>query len=322
MSLKALEHHLKPIAPFLEIPGVTEICINRPGEMFVEKNSRFERYEIEVLEFNFLKTLVALIAEFNHKEFPRPLVSGVLPHGERVQAVMNPACEHGNIVMSIRRHQMRDMTLQEYELAGVFKEFVTSQQVDPVTNRLKTLYEQRDILRFLQLAITARKNIIISGGTGTGKTTFLNACLKYVPADQRLITVEDVKEVVVEQPNVARLLYNEDDPQITALKIFQICLRLRPDRIFLSELRGVEIWPYLRAANSGHPGSLTTVHADTPQACFDQMVFMMQQAGSTSNDARIRDYIESIIDVVIQLKRCGSSDRFMYVSEIYFKHQT
>jgi type IV secretion system protein VirB11 len=260
-----------------------------------------------------------LIAEFNNKEFPRPLVSGMLPQGERVQAVMNPACEHGNIVMCIRRHQMRDMTLESYQSTGAFRELITSPEVDAVTDQLKALYEKRDILGFLQLAITARKNIIISGGTGTGKTTFLNACLKYVPEDQRLITVEDVKEVIVSQPNVARLLYNEDDPQITALKIFQICLRLRPDRIFLSELRGVEIWPYLRAANSGHPGSLTTVHADTPQGCFDQMVFMMQQAGSTSNDARIRDYIRSIIDIVIQLKRCSSSDRFMYVSEIYLK---
>jgi type IV secretion system protein VirB11 len=117
------------------------------------------------------------------------------------------------------------------------------------------------------------------------------------------------------------LLFNEDDERITALKIFKTCLRLRPDRIFLSELRGAEVWPYLRAANSGHPGSLSTVHADTPEGAITQLVFMMQQAGSTSSEERIREYIQSIIHVVVQLKKCTSGERFMGVSEIYFNQK-
>lgn len=120
------------------------------------------------------------------------------------------------------------------------------------------------------------------------------------------------------QSNVAHLLFNENDTQITALNIFKVCLRLRPDRIFLSELRGAEVWPYLRAANSGHPGSLSTVHADTPDAAFTQLVFMMQQAGSTSSDENIRAYIKSIIHIVIQLKRDTNPNRFMVVSDMYF----
>lgn len=120
----------------------------------------------------------------------------------------------------------------------------------------------------------------------------------------------------VSQSNAVHLLFNEDDRRITALNIFKTCLR--PDRIFLSELRGAEVWPYLRAANSGHPGSLSTVHADTPEGAFTQLVFMMQQAGSTSSEERIRNYIKSIVHVVIQLKRCPSEDRFMAVSDIYF----
>jgi type IV secretion system protein VirB11 len=170
----------------------------------------------------------------------------------------------------------------------------------------------------LQTAILAKKNILISGGTGTGKTTFLNACLKLIPEQERLITVEDAQEVVLYQPNVVRLLFNEEDNRMTALKIFKTCLRLRPDRIFLSELRGIEAWPFLRAANSGHPGSLSTVHADTPQGCFDQLVFMMQQAGATTSEERLRAYLRSIIPIIIQLKRCSSGQRFMYVSEVYY----
>jgi type IV secretion system protein VirB11 len=123
---------------------------------------------------------------------------------------------------------------------------------------------------------------------------------------------------VVQQPNWVRLLFNEDDPRITAAKLFKTCLRLRPDRIFLSELRGIEAWPFLRAANSGHPGSLSTVHADTPQGCFDQLVFMMQQAGSTTSEERLRSYLHSIIPIVIQLKRATDGRRFMKVSEVYY----
>ena len=135
---------------------------------------------------------------------------------------------------------------------------------------------------------------------------------------ERIITVEDTREVIVNQHNVAHLLFNENDESINALNVFKACLRLRPDRIFLSELRGSEVWSYLRAANSGHPGSLSTVHADTPEGAFTQLVFMMQQAGSTSSESQIRSYIKSIIPIVIQLKRCSDPNRFMTVSEVYF----
>jgi len=104
----------------------------------------------------------------------------------------------------------------------------------------------------------------------------------------------------------------------TAEKLFKACLRLRPDRILLSELRGAEAWSFLRAANSGHPGSISTVHADTPHACFEQLIFMMQQAGSTSREQNLRRYIQSIIPIVIQLKRSQHSARFVEVAEIYF----
>jgi type IV secretion system protein VirB11 len=323
MSVKALERHLLPLKPFLLMDEVTEICINRPGEVFVEKRSEFKKFEVEELQLPFLHTLASLVAEFNNKHFPASLLSGSLPNGERIQFVMNPACESHNIICSIRRQQMRDMSLTDYAKAGAFAEVITTdEQVNPLDEALKLKFQNKDMLGFLSLAIQAKKNIIISGGTGTGKTTFLNACLKLIPHSERIITVEDTREVIVQQSNVAHLLFNEEDADITALKLFKTCLRLRPDRIFLSELRGSEIWPYLRAANSGHPGSLSTVHADTPESAMTQMVFMMQQAGSTSTEERIRAYIKSIINVVVQLKRCSSADRFMQVSQIYYDQCT
>lgn len=322
MSIKALERHLEPITPFLEMDGVTEICINRLNEIYVEKCGEFIRYEIEEFDYSFLSTLAGLVAEFNQKEFPAPLLSGSLPGGERIQFVLNPACEKEKIICSIRRQQMRDMSLEDYESNGAFNVVKQPQNLlDSSSHKLHELYHQRDIYGFIKQAILERKNILISGGTGTGKTTFLNACLKCIPMTERLITVEDTREVIVNQPNAAHLLFNENDNQITALNIFKTCLRLRPDRIFLSELRGAEVWPYLRAANSGHPGSLSTVHADSPEGAFTQLVFMMQQAGSTSSEERIRDYVKSIIHVVVQLKRDAEPGRFMQVSEIWFGDQ-
>lgn len=320
MSIKALEKHLEPLKPFLQTAGVTEICINQPGLVFVEKDGSFTRHEIQILEFSFLEALANLIAEFNHKTFPHPLLSGYLPTGERVQCIMPPACEKNNVIYSIRCHSRREISLQDYKETGVLDEFATVSK-DPAKETealLKQLHAKRNIAEFLKLAVSTKKNMIISGGTGTGKTTFLNACLKLIPDTERLITVEDTREVKVAQKNKVHLLFNEDDKNITAAKLFKACLRLRPDRILLSELRGSEAWSFLRAANSGHPGSISTVHADTPEGCFDQLVFMMQQAGSNSSEEKLRTYIQSIIPIVIQLKRSTSSKRFVEVAEIYF----
>lgn len=319
MSIKALECHLEPLMPFLNMDGVTEVCINQPQEVFVEISGKFQQHFVPELELGLMETLAALIAENNDKVFPSPLLSGRLPTGERIQFAMSPACEKGKLVCSIRKHQMCNRSLQDYENDGVFDDLKKGDNISPsVDDQLRELHQNKNYLRFIELAISNKKNILISGGTGTGKTTFLNACLKAIPKHERLITVEDTREVMVEHPNTAHLLFNEEDEQTTSLNIFKACLRLRPDRIFLSELRGKEVWPYLRAANSGHPGSLSTVHADNPEAAFTQLVFMMQQAGSTSTEEQIRDYIKSIIHIVVQLQRDPSPDRFVCIPEVYF----
>lgn len=316
MSLKALERHLQPLTPFLQRDGVTEVCINRPKEVFVEQAGTFVRHEVDELGYPFLETLAGLIAELNDKDFPVPILSGTLPGKERIQIVMNPGCESQKLVCSIRRQQVRDLSLEDYEENGCFDDVSSGRPQGEADQVLKALYEQGQTLAFIRQAILARKNILISGGTGTGKTTFLNACLKVIPQQERIITVEDTREVKADQPNAAHLLFNEDDQRVTALQMFKACLRLRPDRIFLSELRGAEVWPYLRAANSGHPGSLSTVHADSPEGAITQLVFMMQQAGSTSDEEQIRRYVESIVHVVVQLER--DPVRFVKIKEVWF----
>jgi type IV secretion system protein VirB11 len=317
MSIKALERHLLPLVPYLQMEGVTEICINQPGQVFFEKQGQFACDTVPDLEYSLLVALAALIAEFNHKDFPNALLSGSLPTGERVQFVMPPACEKGKIVCSIRKHQRQEMTLEAYVKSGAFNHWYSKTSTSQHTASDWQKESQLDLL--IKGAILNRKNILISGGTGTGKTTFLNACLKVIPMHERLITVEEAREVNVAHPNAVHLLFNEEVPALSALNLFKACLRLRPDRILLSELRGAEAWSYLRAANSGHPGSLSTIHADTPTGALTQLVFMMQQAGSTSNEEQIRNYIRSIIHLIIQLKR--DTDGKRYVTEVWLNEQ-
>lgn len=317
MSMKALERHLLPLIPFLQTSGVTEICINQPKELFVEIAGQFTRHQVSELEFDFLESLAALVAEFNDK-MPTSLLSGSLLGGERVQFVLPPACEKGKIVCSIRKQQKCEMSLDDYEENGAFDDVIVERCVNLVDAKLKQLHQEKKIRELLKLAIQSRKNILICGGTGTGKTTFLNACLQAIPGHERIITVEDTREVITSQLNSINLLFNDNEEQLSALNLFKACLRLRPDRIILSELRGKEVWPFLRAANSGHPGSISTVHADSPESAIMQLVFMMQQAGSTSSEEQIRNYIKSIIHVVIQLTRAPDSERFMHVSEVWF----
>src|SRR3990167_6326272 len=316
MSIVALERHLLPLRPFLEKDGVTEICINQPGGVFVESDGAFQYGQVPELSYPFLESLAALVAEFNHKPFPAVMVSGSLLNKERAQFVLPPACEKGKIICSIRRQQTKNLSLADYEAKGSFLSLQKQGDDKSKNKTLIELYRKRDYRAFVELAIKAKKNILICGGTGTGKTTFLNACLKEIPTHERLITVEDTREVVTAQPNSANLLFNEEHEASSSLNIFKACLRLRPDRIFLSELRGAEVWPYLRAANSGHPGSLSTVHADSPEGAFMQLVFMMQQAGSTSTEEQLKRYIQSIIHIFVQLAPDESC--FVRVEEVWF----
>ena len=168
-----------------------------------------------------------------------------------------------------------------------------------------------------------KKNIIISGGTSTGKTTFMNAALKEIPESERIISAEDAREVNLEHlPNHVHLLASKGGQgrsNVTTQDLIEACLRLRPDRIILGELRGAEAFSYLRAINTGHPGSISTLHADTPKLALEQLILMIMQANLGITREQIKEYVEGVVNVIIQLKRGSGGKR--YVSEIYFKEQ-
>jgi type IV secretion system protein VirB11 len=319
----ALNAYLERFAPYFARPNVTEICINRPKEIWVEQDGKFLRFDDDKLTENFLWQFAQLVAEANDREISRehPTLSSSLPNGLRIQFVIAPACGRDSFICAIRQKAVRQTTLSQYfvDKSHVIKQADLQYSLSPEEETLLRVYHQQDHETFLRLAVLHKKNIIVSGGTSTGKTTFLNALLQHVPLEERLITIETDREVSSPHPNAVHLLAAEEGKSvanITMLGLLKASLRLRPDRILVSELRAEEAFPYLRAINSGHPGSITTIHADSPLTCFDQLAFMVMQGGSGLSRQELIVYAKSIINIIVQLKRAPEGER--YISEIYF----
>lgn len=323
MSVEALQSFLAPIRNMLDKEGVNEVCVNRPGEVWTEIKGTTYRDEVPELTLSHLMALGKLIAQSTAQEISeeKPLLSATLPEGYRIQVVFPPACEVGTVAMAIRKSNPLKMDLEQYEALGAFQSTMTSEQVDPANTMLKTLMDEGRIKEFLTAAVQAKKNIVISGGTSTGKTTFANALFRSIPLEERLITVEDAREIQLDHPNRVHLMVSKGGQgraKVTVQDQIEACLRLAPSRIIVGELRGAEAFSFLRAVNTGHPGSIATLHADTPALAFEQMVMMVMQAGLGLGRDEILRYIKGVIDIVVQLKRGERGRR--YVSEIYFDH--
>lgn len=322
-SFEALNVYLKPLTMLLSQEGINEISINEPEEAWVEK--RGDMFKVSIAGYNtkYLKSLARLIAESTDQVVSeeKPLLSATLPAGYRVQVVFPPACENHTVVMSIRKKSDLAWTLEDYEKMGAFDNTSTEKIIDKNNLILSKLLEAGRIKDFLYQAILSKKNIIISGGTSTGKTTFTNACLRAIPRIERLITVEDAREIDLSgHPNKVHLLASKGGQgraNVTTQDLIEACLRLRPDRIIVGELRGAEAFSFLRAINTGHPGSISTLHADSPEMAIQQLKLMVMQAGLGMPPEDILSYIRNVVDIVVQLKRGAKGCR--YVSEVFFR---
>jgi len=323
MSHTALETYLTPFHQIFAEEGVAEISVNRPGEAWVEKRGDMRLEMLPELDLEHLKGLARLVAQSTEQRISEeaPLLSATLPNGFRIQIVFPPACEPGTVAMSIRKGSTTRYDLELYEKMGAFDNTATDDIEDPHSPELSRLLNEHRIKEFLRMAVTVKKNIIISGGTSTGKTTFTNAALLEIPTHERLITCEDAREVMLpEHPNRVHLLASKGGQgraKVSTQDLIEACLRLRPDRIIVGELRGAEAFSFLRAINTGHPGSISTLHADTPAMALEQLKLMVMQAGLGMPPEEIKNYILAVIDVVVQLKRADGGRR--YISEVYFK---
>jgi type IV secretion system protein VirB11 len=317
-----LEAYLRPLAEWLGRADVTDILVNDAGEVWVESiGGAMERHAAPELTETTLWRLATQIAASANQGVSRehPLLAATLPGGARVQIVAPPATR-GAMAIAIRKHVVTDLGLDDYEADGAFATArgVSLGQRSADDHLLKESLHAGDLPGFLRQAVRMRKNIIVSGGTSTGKTTFLNALVKEIPRDERLIVIEDTPELRLEHPNAVGLVAARGslgEARVTMEDLLQASLRMRPDRILLGELRGPEAYSFLRAVNSGHPGSITTVHADSPRAAVDQIALMVIQAGANLSRSEIVAYVDGVVDVAVQLGRKGGK---RIVSEVAF----
>jgi len=315
--------YLEDFREYLDDQQVCEICVNRPGEIWIERagNPVMERHECKAVTNERLLRLARQIARISDQAVNQqsPLLAASLPTGERVQIVLPPVSAAG-VALSIRKQVVRDMSLEDFAKSGAFKRVNLTKEKRSNDNRAeqRAMAVNGDFGRLIANAARKRKNIIISGGTSSGKTTLLGAILKEIDQCERIITIEDVPELSPPHQNRLALLASKGDQgiaKVTIQDLLEAALRLRPERILLGELRGKEAYSFLRAVNTGHPGSLTTVHADTPLGALEQISLMVMQAGLGLQHEQIMHYIRSIVDIVIQMKKTGGR---RVISEIWY----
>lgn len=322
-SVAALDSYLLPLKNILDRGGVSEVSINRPFEVWIEIKGDMIREELPSFDLSHIKSLARLVAQSTEQRLSEeePLLSATLPNGYRIQVVFPPSCEVGTTVISIRKPTSIKWNLDDYEKMGIFGSTAIREEEDKNNIVLSKLLKLNRIKDFLQRAVIYKKNIIISGGTSTGKTTFTNAMIQAIPHEERLISVEDAREIdFTFHKNHVHLIASKGGQgraKVSTQELIEACLRLRPERIIVGELRGSEAFSFLRAINTGHPGSISTLHADTPKMALEQLKMMVMQAGLGMSPSEISSYIHNVIDIVVQLKRGEKGRRF--VSEIYFK---
>lgn len=320
----SLRHYLGPLQSFLDDDGTTEIVVNKPCEIWVEGNDGWSQHHDARMTFDWLRGFALVAGKPTKQDITQeyPVMSCALPDGERCQIVIPPAVTANTISLTIRKPSTLTYDLDDFKRIGLFDDIIVEKSDLTETDaKLVQLHADKDWVRFFDLVVKSRKNIIISGATGSGKTTFSKGLIKCIPDRERIITIEDTRELEVPQPNHVRLYYSKDGQGLSRAgpkQLLESCLRMRPDRILLQELRDGTAFFYLRNVNSGHPGSITTVHADSATLAFEQLSLLIKESEGGADLARddIRSLLYLLIDVVVQIKR--QSDGKRRITEVFF----
>jgi len=337
-DISTLAIHLEPLARFLDDSGVTEICINEPFKVFIENRNGWEMHRVEAINFDWCMDAAKLIANWANQSITEesPMLSAQLPKGERVQIVLPPTVPVGTVSITIRRPSTSVMTLDEIIATGAFANTRCEQslrldaderkaleaELPDHDKKLLELFRKKDWKEFLTMSVLRKKNIISSGQTGSGKTTLGNALVAIIPASERIITVEDVREMRPPHQNMVSMVYSKDNKglaKVTPKQIFEGNLRMRPDRVLPAELRGDEAFFFIQnVINSGHPGTITTVHANRAKLAFMRLSFMIKASPEGAGISRedILETLYALIDVIVQMERLPTGERV--VSEVYF----
>jgi type IV secretion system protein VirB11 len=299
-----LDAYLAPFKRWLDRDTVTEIMVNQPGEVWVEDahDPGIKKVITPEIDDRLVQRLAEQVARVSHQGINRehPLLGATLPDGARIQ-FCGPPASRKHWVMAIRRHRRLDLPLDAYDTGPLAGERVI-ELPDP----------QFQPIDYLREAIRNRRTILISGGTSTGKTTFLNAMLGEIPREERVVLVEDTPELKFPGENSVGLVAVKGElgeAKVTPNELLQAALRLRPDRIVLGELRGSESVSFLRAINTGHPGSFSTIHANSLKGALEQLALMVMQTGIGLTRSDTIAYAAGVIDVIVQLGRDANGKR-------------
>lgn len=283
-----MQRTLEPLEKYLNTKGLVEVIINKPGEIILETKNGFKYIQDNSLTLEYLEGFAQQLATTVNQKFGEyhPILSCTLPIYNYRTQIMGKSVVDTNFAMAIR---------------------CASANIYP----LETWFDEKEI-SILKNAILTKKNILIAGGTSSGKTTFLNSILSLVPPEERILTIEDAKELELPQPNVTRLLKSKmgtDIAKTTYAHLINSAVRLRPDRIILGELDIDNTLPFLRVLNTGHGGSMATLHADSVDKSIEALIMNISLAGAGGNERAIEKYILNALDIIVHLKRI---DRVTY----------
>src|SRR5215813_852311 len=292
---------LGPLEPLLKDPTISDILVNSHDTIYIERRGKIEATNVRFKDDEHLMRVIERIVSSVGRRIDEssPMVDARLQDGSRVNAIIPPLSIDGP-VLSIRRFGAEPLKMTKL-----------------IENKALT----RDIADMLQMCVRARLNVLISGGTGAGKTTLLNSLSAFIPPDQRIVTIEDSAELQLQQPHVVRLETRppniEGRGEITQRDLVKNALRMRPDRIVIGEVRGGEAIDMLQAMNTGHDGSLTTIHANSPRDSLSRVETMIQMSGLRLSERATRQQIASAINLVIQIARLSDgARRITSISEI------
>ncbi len=316
----------KHFGKYLEDSKIDEICYNGGNTLFTQDNKGV--WQEHKTELNYRTALDFAVVSASHKEDKisesKPILSAILVGGERVQFVIPPATSKSKISITIRKPSKTRYILEDYEKSGMFNNIIheSENNISEIDTKLKALYDQAKYKDFLTTAVEFGKNIVIAGQTGSGKTTFMKSLIDFIPIEERIITIEDVEEIkFYNHKNYVQLFYpseaKEGDP-ITSATLLKSCLRMKPSRILLAELRGGETYDFINVISSGHNGSITSVHAGSVKETFTRLALMTLQnpQGKKLPYDVIEKNLKDTIDIVVHMK---AHNGIRAITEVYFK---
>ena len=292
---------LGPLEPLLWDDEITDILVNGPSQVYVERGGKLYLTDVSFQDDQHLMLIIdRIVSQVGRRvDEASPMVDARLPDGSRINAIIPPLALDGP-ALSIRRFGKRRYSVDD---------LVAKDSITP------------DMVEFLRAIIRARLNVLVCGGTGSGKTTMLNCISAFIPVDERIVTIEDSAELVLQQPHVVRLETRppnvEGKGEVTARELVRNTLRMRPDRIIVGEVRGSEVFDMLQAMSTGHDGSLCTIHANTPRDSMGRLEMMMLLAGWSIPQRAMRQQIASALNVIVHVSRLSDGTRkVMRISEL------